>query len=154
LTEKFRLFTGLFGASDEVLGAIESGVDFEKRILEIYQTCRTTEEIDEAFRKLQQELDEQIKSTLAETRRKLLEHFDEEVHERLKLRLSETEQYLDRLSRMFWGLTKNILNDCARFDDESLSFDLYRPPIKGVSPDITNHPTRKPADRVFDEDEQ
>ncbi|OAQ20646.1 SNF2-related protein [Thermosulfurimonas dismutans] len=132
LTEKFRLFTGLFGASDEVLGAIESGVDFEKRVLEIYQTCRTPEEIDEAFRKLQKELDEKIKSTLAETRRKLLEHFDEEVHERLKLRLSETEQYLDRLSRMFWGLTKNILKDCAKFDDKSLSFELYRSPIEGI----------------------
>jgi hypothetical protein len=32
LSEKFSLFEGLFGASDEVLGAIESGVDFEKRI--------------------------------------------------------------------------------------------------------------------------
>jgi exonuclease VII large subunit len=136
LTEKFRLFTGLFGASDEVLGAIESGVDFEKRILEIYQTCRTPEEIDEAFRKLQEELDEKLKNTLAETRRKLLEHFDEEVHERLKLRLSETEQYLDRLSCMFWALTKNILRDYAHFDDNSLSFDLYHPPIKRVSPGL------------------
>jgi SNF2 family DNA or RNA helicase len=32
LSEKFQLFEGVFGASDEVLGAIESGVDFEKRI--------------------------------------------------------------------------------------------------------------------------
>jgi SNF2 family DNA or RNA helicase len=32
LSEKFKLFEGVFGASDEVLGAIESGVDFEKRI--------------------------------------------------------------------------------------------------------------------------
>jgi hypothetical protein len=37
LGEKFSLFNGVFGASDEVLGAIESGVDFEKRILAIYQ---------------------------------------------------------------------------------------------------------------------
>ncbi|WP_419638449.1 helicase-related protein, partial [Thiolapillus sp.] len=29
LDEKFSLFNGVFGASDEVLGAIESGVDFE-----------------------------------------------------------------------------------------------------------------------------
>ena len=136
LTEKFRLFTGLFGASDEVLGAIESGVDFEKRILEIYQTCRTPEEIDKAFRRLQQELDEQIKNTLDETRRKLLEHFDEEVHERLKFRLDETEQYLDRLSRMFWGLTKNVLKDRARFHDNSLSFNLYQPPTKRVLPGL------------------
>ncbi len=146
LTEKFRLFTGLFGASDEVLGAIESGVDFEKRILEIYQTCRTPEEIDEAFRKLQQELDEQIKNTLDETRRKLLEHFDEEVHERLKFRLNETEQYLDRLSRMFWGLTKNVLKDFAHFYDDHFSFDLYQPPITNISPGryyLKTHQTSK-----------
>ena len=40
LSEKFKLFEGVFGASDEVLGAIESGVDFEKRISAIYQQCR------------------------------------------------------------------------------------------------------------------
>jgi SNF2 family DNA or RNA helicase len=45
LDEKFRLFNGIFGASDEVLGAIESGVDFEKRIIGIYQRCRTPEQI-------------------------------------------------------------------------------------------------------------
>jgi len=32
LDEKFRLFDGVFGASDEVLGSIGNGVDFEKRI--------------------------------------------------------------------------------------------------------------------------
>ena len=49
LEQKFQLFSGVFGSSDEVLGAIESGVDFEKRIAEIYQTCKTTEEIRAAF---------------------------------------------------------------------------------------------------------
>lgn len=46
LSEKFSLFSGVFGASDEVLGSIESGVDFERRVLAIYQQCRTVEEID------------------------------------------------------------------------------------------------------------
>jgi SNF2 family DNA or RNA helicase len=45
LSEKFKLFEGVFGASDEVLGAIESGVDFEKRINDIYQRCRKPDEI-------------------------------------------------------------------------------------------------------------
>jgi superfamily II DNA/RNA helicase len=40
LAQKFQLFEGVFGASDEVLGTIGSGVDFERRIAEIYQTCR------------------------------------------------------------------------------------------------------------------
>src|SRR5262249_19277874 len=56
LAEKFKLFEGVFGASDEVLGAIESGVDFEKRINEIYQHCRKHEEIKVAFDQLQLEL--------------------------------------------------------------------------------------------------
>jgi SNF2 family DNA or RNA helicase len=51
LEQKFHLFDGVFGASDEVLGALESGVDFERRIQQIYQTCRTAEEIQEAFNK-------------------------------------------------------------------------------------------------------
>jgi superfamily II DNA/RNA helicase len=56
LAEKFKLFEGVFGASDEVLGAIESGVDFEKRIAAIYQHCRMQEEIQTAFDQLQLEL--------------------------------------------------------------------------------------------------
>ncbi|MDU2683607.1 hypothetical protein [Clostridium sp.] len=31
LSEKFMLFDGIFGESDEVLGTIEFGVDFEKK---------------------------------------------------------------------------------------------------------------------------
>jgi superfamily II DNA/RNA helicase len=53
LSEKFSLFEGVFGASDEVLGAIESGIDFEKRIVNIYQHCRTPEEINTSFDQLQ-----------------------------------------------------------------------------------------------------
>ncbi len=52
LSEKFQLFEGVFGASDEVLGVIESGVDFEKRIAGIYQQCRQTSEIKAAFDQL------------------------------------------------------------------------------------------------------
>ena len=68
LDEKFRLFSGVFGASDEVLGAIESGVDFERRIVDIYQNCRTTEAINAEFEQLRLELDEQIAETMDNTR--------------------------------------------------------------------------------------
>src|SRR5204862_7589247 len=44
LSEKFRLFEGVFGASDEVLGVVESGVDIEKRIAQVYQDARTERE--------------------------------------------------------------------------------------------------------------
>ena len=128
LTEKFKLFDGVFGASDEVLGSIESGVDFEKRILAIYQECRTTDEIDTAFRNLQAEMDEKIRTRLDDTRRKLFEHFDEDVHQRLRLQLADAQAQLDRVGRRFWSLTRFMLDGQARFDEAALAFDLEQPP--------------------------
>ena len=128
LGEKFNLFNGVFGASDEVLGVIESGVDFEKRILAIYQECRTSEQIEDAFRKLQQEMDEQIRARMDDTRKKLFESFDEDVHERLRVQLADAKAQLDRVGRRFWLLTKFVLEERARFDETALAFDLNRPP--------------------------
>ncbi len=132
LTEKFHLFSGIFGASDEVIGSIESGVDFEKRILAIYQECRTPEAIDTAFKALQAELDEQIRARLDDTRRQLFEHFDEDVHQRLRVKLADTRARLDRVGQRFWALTRFMLTDRARFDDAALAFDLDRPPREDI----------------------
>ncbi len=133
LAEKFRLFSGVFGASDEVLGSIESGVDFEKRILAIYQECRTPEEIDAAFKVLQEEMDEQIRSRLDDTRRTLFEYFDEDVHQRLRLRLADTQRQLDKVSRRFWILTQCMLADRAYFYETELAFDLKKPPRSDIA---------------------
>jgi len=133
LSEKFRLFSGIFGASDEVLGSIESGVDFEKRILAIYQECRTPEEIDAAFKALQEELDAQIRSRLDDTRRTLFEYFDEDVHQRLRLRLADTQSQLDRVSRRFWMLTQCMLAGRAKFHEAELAFDLHTPPRPDIA---------------------
>jgi hypothetical protein len=128
LGEKFSLFNGVFGASDEVLGTIESGVDFERRILVIYQECRTPEEIDAAFRTLQAEMDEQIRTRMDDTRRTLFEHFDEDVHQRLRLQLDDAKAQLDRFGQRFWSLTRFMLDGHAHFDNDDLAFDLERPP--------------------------
>jgi len=129
LEQKFNLFSGVFGASDEVLGTIESGVDFEKRILAIYQACRTPEEIDAAFKALQAEMEEQIRSRLEDTRRALFEHFDEDVHERLRMRLADARAQLDRVGRRFWSLTRHVLAGQARFDDDACTFEPPREDI-------------------------
>lgn len=134
LTEKFNLFTGIFGASDEVLGSIESGVDFERRVLDIYQQCRTPEEIEIAFQRLRRELDEKISSRIQETRRILLEHFDEDVHARLRVNLTGAREQLDRVGRMFWSLTRFVLDGSAEFDDKELMFHLIRSPVPAVRP--------------------
>lgn len=136
LEQKFNLFTGIFGASDDVLGSIESGVDFERRVLDIYQECRTPDEIEAAFALLQSQLDEQIQTKMKDTRRMLLEHFDEDVHERLKVNLSGTQEQLDRIGRMFWSLTKHMLSEKADFDDQKLSFNLLESPIEKARPGL------------------
>lgn len=134
LEEKFSLFSGVFGASDDVLGSIESGVDFERRVLDIYQQCRTPEEIEGAFQRLRDELGEKIQSRLAETRRALLEHFDEDVHARLRVNLEGARQQLDRVGMMFWRLTRFVLDGRAKFDEANLGFDLETSPCEGILP--------------------
>lgn len=129
LSEKFKLFSGVFGASDEVLGSIESGVDFEKRIAQIYQECRTPDEIQGSFDKLQNELDEQISEKMQTARKKLLESFDEEVHEKLRVTLKESKEYLNKHENLLWELTKYSLRDYAEFIDEQTAFRLVKNPF-------------------------
>ena len=124
LDEKLNLFSGVFGSSDEVLGAIESGIDFEKRIIEIYQNCRTKEEIDTQFEALREEMDEQITAAMDSTRRQLLENFDAEVHDKLKVNLEESKAYLDKYNQLLWQLTQYGLRGRADFDTEKHRFNL------------------------------
>jgi len=142
LSEKFRLFDGVFGASDEVLGAIESGVDFEKRIHEIYQSSRTPEEIARAFDQLQSELEEQITAQLEDTRAKLLENFDEDVHTRLRLNQDQTTQQITRFEEWLWRLTQYELGDCAFFDPNGYTFNLKRLPAGIQSDSVALGPYR------------
>lgn len=127
LSEKFQLFEGVFGASDEVLGAIESGVDFEKRIADIYQRCRQPVEIKTAFDQLQLEMSMEINEAMTHTRRKLLDNFDDEVREKLRIRDEASKAYLNRNERMLMRLTQHELGDCAGFRDGS-SFELLKHP--------------------------
>ena len=129
LDEKFNLFKGVFGASDEVLGTIESGVDFEKRIAAIYQSCRTEEEINAAFDALQEEMDESIKENLHDTRQTLLENFDAEVHEKLRLNLRESRSFLDRHEQWLWDTTRFFLGGNAEFSKNEYSFMLINNPF-------------------------
>ena len=122
LSEKFRLFDGVFGASDEVLGALESGVDIERRIAEVYQECRTSDEIQTAFDALQAELEEQVQSRLAETRQVLIDNFDEDVHARLKVHRKQAYASLSQREQWLLSLTQHELGDQAVFDPKRPRF--------------------------------
>lgn len=126
LDEKFKLFNGVFGASDDVLGAVESGVDFEKRIASIYQQCRTPEQIAFEFDELQKDLEGEISATQRDAREKLLDNFDQEVVEKVRI---ESNDALDRFQHQLWLLTQHVLRDHAVFDDEAHSFELTGNPF-------------------------
>jgi len=133
LEQKFRLFDGVFGASDEVLGAIGSGVDFERRIAEIYQRCRDTETIREGFEQLQLDLAGEIDEAMVKTRDLLLTHFDEQVLERIRAASHETR---DRFERLFMDLTRAELDGHADFDADN-GFTLHTlpdPQLQGQVP--------------------
>lgn len=129
LDQKFQLFNGVFGASDEVLGSISSGVDFEKRIAQIYQECRQTSEIKNAFDNLQKEMDESINTRIDETREQLLEHFDDEVHQKLKVNLEKGKSYLTQYENWLWAVTKHSLKGFAEFDFKRDIFRLKQNPF-------------------------
>lgn len=133
LDEKFKLFNGVFGASDDVLGAVESGVDFEKRIASIYQQCRTPQQIAFEFDELQKDLEGEISATQRDAREKLLDNFDQEVVEKVRI---ESNTLLDRFQHQLWLLTQHVLRDHAVFDDEGHSFQLTSNPY----PQDTIHP--------------
>ncbi|MFH1825074.1 MAG: SNF2-related protein [Candidatus Firestonebacteria bacterium] len=109
LEYKLHLFDGLFGTSDEILGLLESGVDFEKKILEIYQTCRTAEDIDKAFDELQNNIQSKIQDEIESIRNHITEYFDEPVRELfektkndLNKSLSEFDRDLLRLCKLYY----------------------------------------------------
>ena len=129
LAQKFQLFDGVFGASDEVLGTIGNGVDFEKRIAQIYDGCRTPEDIQKAFDELQEELQSEISDSMRQARSTLLENFDEEVREKLKIDYKKSKEYLSVYEERLWNTTRFYLNDYANFSDTEYSFTLNRNPF-------------------------
>jgi len=126
LDKKFRLFDGVFGTSDEVLGAIDSGVDFERRIAGIYQRCRTPEQIAFEFDTLQSELEGEIDDKRRDAREQLLNNFDQEVIEKVRI---ESGAMLNRFQEQLWKLTRFMLGGHASFEDHEHFFTLHKNPF-------------------------
>ena len=134
LAQKFHLFEGVFGASDEVLGAIGSGVDFERRIADIYQNCRDPEAIKTSFEQLRLDLSGEINEAMVKTRQLLLENFDEEVQDKLRIRADDSSKARNRYERMLMDLTRAELGDHAEFDADG--FRLLHSPcadLEGIA---------------------
>ena len=126
LSDKFHLFDDVFGASDEVLGRVDS-LDIESRIYDIYQQCRTEAEIKAAFSRLQADMQAEIDERMDSIRHEVLENFDIDVQEHLRMTHDTTGLFLNRYEYIFWELTKYVLHADATFNDEQHTFMLKKP---------------------------
>jgi len=123
LEQKFQLFSGVFGSSDEILGALERGIDFERTFYDIVQNCRTDDEINSAFDNLQQEYAEILKEQKDQTIQQIMDFFDEDVTAKLKNCETRTRASLTQFNR--WKFDLFAAYGAARVNDSSLAFD-YR----------------------------
>ena len=67
------------------------------------------------------------------TRKKLLENFDEEVHEKLRVNLKESTEYLNKYENWLWELAKYALHEHADFLSEGNNFRLKENRFGGTS---------------------
>ena len=139
LCDKFQLFEGVFGASDGILGSIDS-LDFEQRIIEIYQKCRTTEEIEKSFAELRESLLPQIDEKVNNIRQKLLENFDEDVAKRLKENQDNSKNNLTKFESLLWEVTKfKLEGKYADFDEDKKYFRVKENPYYNSSHNYKRH---------------
>ena len=149
LNQKLMLFDGVFGASDEIMGALESGIDFERRIGQIHQSCRTTEEIDQAFDELQSELEVQITAAMTDARNKIFQNFDGDVHKRLRNVEAEIKVQRNQFDSWLYELTRIELAGEAVFDADGQSFRIEQP-LTGMTVNVGQY--RLPTNRKGEAD--
>jgi hypothetical protein len=121
LESKFRLFEGVFGSSDEVLGALERGIDFERAVYDIVQNCRTDDAINREFDALTQQYADIIAEQRAQTIQQVLEAFDEDVTAKLKSCETKTRANLTKFDR--WKFDLFAAYGATRVDDQVWTFD-------------------------------
>jgi hypothetical protein len=129
LAGKFHLFESVFGASDEVLGAIEDGFDFEKKINEILNNSRSDADIDAAFKELETQYATEITSEMAAAKSKVFDNLDPNVQDRLKAYDSQSSEVLNKFERLLLAVTKRELAPNANFENDGRNFVLHNSPV-------------------------
>jgi ERCC4-related helicase len=124
LEQKYNLFQGVFGSSDHVLGAIENGVDFEKRMIEAYKKCRSKEEIEVYFKSLEEEFKDAIDQRIKQVQSVLFENFEGSVINKLRITYSETKTFLEKFEKWLWEITRYYLQTLAEFEADDYTFKL------------------------------
>lgn len=123
LAQKFELFEGVFGASDKAIGLLESGENFEKRILQIYQQCSNKKEFNREFTGLEKEL-ERKRGVKALQLRSMLSNTNEEEHgNAFKQWMEDVHKYF--ADREFWNSV--IGNTAGKYP---MLYELKKKPVE------------------------
>ena len=117
-TDKFHLFKGVFGASDEVLGTIEDGLDFEKTISDILNSLQDGQDIERAFKELEKQFEGEISQEMAHAKAKVFDNLDPNVQDRLKSYDAQSGEVLNKFERLLLAVTKHQLADVATFEGD------------------------------------
>lgn len=128
LKNKLNLFDGVFGSSDPVLGALESGVDIEKAIADIFQKCRTEQEIQQAFDNLQTQLSDTIAQATSQTKSKIFDNFDEDVQKRIK-GLDKALDDLTQYESYMLAFLQAVLGNSFSYDKSTHSVFITTPKL-------------------------
>jgi hypothetical protein len=132
LANKFHLFESVFGASDEVLGAIEDGLDFEKMISDILNRCRTADELDTAFKDLEGRYATEISYEMATAKAKVFDNLDPHVQDRLKAYDTQSGEVLNKFERLLLAVTRHGLQSLATFEGDGRNFVLHESPVNNA----------------------
>lgn len=160
LKEKIKLFGNLFDFSDKILGteeqtndgyevreialgSLDSGVGFERKVLNIYQKCRTKDQIEKEFNQLELDLSTEIEEKFENTQRKIIQHFDEEVREKLRIRNQKISDMLNTFDRDLERYIKLIFNSSLK------TIDKHRYEVKSIPEDLKDSDIRKLLGKIL-----
>lgn len=124
LETKLGLFKGIFGSSNEVLGLLGDGRNFERWVGQVFTQCRNKEEIEAEFSK-QEALIDKLKSTFHKTASTRLggELWDG-IKDTFKGHPEDLRLEIELHRNKLWQIIKHGYGKFGKFSDRTMTFSL------------------------------
>lgn len=123
LDSKFNLFKEILGSSDSILGSLEDGRDIEKSIIDIYENCRTIEEINTAFDKLQDKYKNDIDLSLKKTKEDILNYFEEDIQKYFSDLMDSASESISEVEFRLWKIVLSMYKGNIKLLPSKYSFE-------------------------------
>ena len=125
LDQKFHLFKGVFGASDESLGLLDSGSNFEKRLIAIYEKCKNDTDVKREFDKLEREIEAKRNKKKNDLKQILSAVSSAEKKRNLSFTANDIKNYIEETA--LWSeIAKNVkpvTNSTMQITQTKIKFD-------------------------------